>query len=155
MNTEKKIKEIMTVNLISVREWTGLKKILDLFYASTIHHILVTDKEGKLTGIISKEDLLRFYSTVFFNTAGKKYSEKSFDHTFAKDIMTPNPITIDPDDHIGLAADIFYANQFRALPVVELDDLLGIVTPYDLLKYAYSDVQVGNAEKEELREMRD
>ena len=155
MNTEKKIKEIMTVNLISIKEWTGLEKILELFHASTIHHLLVTDKDGKLVGIISKDDLLRFYSTMLFDTTGKIYSKKSFDHTFAKDIMTANPITIDPDDHIGLAADIFYANQFRALPVVEIDELVGIITPYDLLKYAYSDVQAINSDKEELREMRE
>jgi len=155
MNTEKKIKEIMTVNLISVREWTAIDKISELFYASTIHHLLVTDKEGKLTGIISKEDLLQFYLAMSFGTTGKRYSEKTMDNTFAKDIMTSNPITIDPDDPIGLAADIFYANEFRALPVVEVDELMGIVTPYDLLKNAYSEVQVNNSEKVELREMRE
>jgi len=101
MNTELKIKEIMTVNLVSIKEWTSLPKVLELFNASTIHHLLVTNKEGKLVGIVSKEDLLKFY-----------YS-----------------------------TDIFYANQFRALPVVEIDELLGIITPYDLLKYAYSEVQ--------------
>ena len=141
MNTELKIKEIMTVNLVSIKEWTSLPKVLELFNASTIHHLLVTNKEGKLVGIVSKEDLLKFYYSTLFNTTGQVYSQKSFEHTFAKDIMTSNPITVDPDDHIGLAADIFYANQFRALPVVEIDELLGIITPYDLLKYAYSEVQ--------------
>jgi len=151
MNTEVKIKDVMTKALVTVYESSSLERIIELFKASTIHHLLVTDKCGQLTGIVSKEDLLKMYFDVSMNTGGKTYSDKWYSSMIAKDIMTPNPMTVDPDDHIGLAADIFYANQFRALPVVEIDELQGIITPYDLLKHAYSEVQGGDENREELR----
>lgn len=57
--------------------------------------------------------------------------------------MTPYPIQLDPDDSIGLAIDIFLANKFHALPIVEDGALLGIVTTHDLLEYAFvkADIQ--------------
>ena len=47
---------------------------------------------------------------------------------------------LEPDDTIGLAADIFLANKFHALPVVEDERLVGIVTTHDLLKYSFTAV---------------
>ena len=56
--------------------------------------------------------------------------------------MTKNPISVRSDDTLGLAADIFEANSFRALPVVDENELVGIVTPYDLMRYAFKDVSI-------------
>jgi acetoin utilization protein AcuB len=53
--------------------------------------------------------------------------------------MTPEPIVVDPDDSIGLAADIFLVNTLHALPVVEDNRLVGIITTHDLLKYAFAE----------------
>jgi predicted transcriptional regulator len=44
---------------------------------------------------------------------------------------------LDPDDTVGLAADIFLVNRFHALPVVDGVDLVGIVTSHDLIALAY------------------
>ena len=57
-------------------------------------------------------------------------------------MMTKEPMTIEPEDTLGLAADIFKANKFRALPVLEGKELVGIVTPYDLMQYAFNDVTI-------------
>ena len=55
----------------------------------------------------------------------------------AREIMTTNPMVLDPDDSIGLAADIFLANKFHALPIVEQTELLGIITVHDLLAHCF------------------
>ncbi len=46
-------------------------------------------------------------------------------------------MVLEPEDTVGLAADIFLANKFHALPIVEDDVLTGILTIHDLLAYSY------------------
>jgi acetoin utilization protein AcuB len=52
--------------------------------------------------------------------------------------MTKYPLQLSPDDTVGLAADIFLANKFHALPIVDDGQLVGIVTAHDLLSYSFS-----------------
>ena len=49
-----------------------------------------------------------------------------------------NTLSINADDSIGLAADIFLANRFHALPIVEENRLVGMVTTHDLLLYSFN-----------------
>lgn len=42
---------------------------------------------------------------------------------------------LEPDDRIEVAIDVFLTNYFHCLPVVQKDELLGLVTPYDILRY--------------------
>ena len=98
---------------------------------------LVIDDQNKLVGIISKEDFYKFTHTLTLQTTGKTWSNIKYETICAKDIMTQSPFVLDPDDTLGLAADLFLSNQFHALPVVEINDLVGILTSFDLLKYAF------------------
>ncbi len=50
-----------------------------------------------------------------------------------KELMTPNPITIDPDAPLGTAMAVMRDNEVRHLPVVdEAGRLFGIITDRDL-----------------------
>jgi len=48
------------------------------------------------------------------------------------DVMTPDPITVAPDDSLRLARDRMAEGSFRRLPVVKSGRLIGIVTDRDL-----------------------
>jgi len=52
----------------------------------------------------------------------------------AKDIMTRNPITVNPDTLVLDAQEIMKRKKIRRLPVVEKGKLIGIVTKHDLLE---------------------
>ena len=55
-----------------------------------------------------------------------------------KEVMSKQVATLGPEDTLELAAGFFRENMFHALPVVDEDNMLiGIVTTYDLLNYAY------------------
>lgn len=132
MNTEKSIRHIMTTNIVAVKPDDSIMKVEELFQHVPIHHVLVTENK-KLVGIVSKLDLLKLYRK-------ELKAEKVLDRSkiFVQNIMTVNPVTIDCDDTIGLAADIFLANTFHSLPVVDGNELVGIITNHDLIKYAFS-----------------
>jgi acetoin utilization protein AcuB len=48
--------------------------------------------------------------------------------------MTPNPVTVSPDDTIEKAIAIFKDMKFHALPVVKDQEIVGILSVKDLVR---------------------
>ena len=135
MDPNRPISDIMTTELVSVRPDEPADMVKKIFDDNDFHHIPVTDINGQLEGIISKEDFLRVSYFLSLETTAPALA--SYQRLRPKDFMTTYPLTINPDDSIGLAADIFLANKFHALPVVEDGSLVGMVTTHDLLAYSF------------------
>lgn len=142
VNTERKIQDVMTKKLITVSPDDDFLEMKELFLQNDFHHLLVVGDRNELVGIISKEDLWRTAYHVSLVEKGKNLSKGWYENYQVKHMMTKNPMTIDPEDTLGLAADIFNANKFRALPVVDNDKLVGIITPYDLMKFAFQNISI-------------
>ena len=56
-----KIKDIMTKNVVSVTEDQSVEKIVNLMLDKKINRIPVTDKKGKLVGIVTRSDILKSF----------------------------------------------------------------------------------------------
>ena len=127
------VRELMSREVVIVAPKDPIDRIEQQFLAYNIHHIPVVDEEGRLKGIISKGDLDRIKLAVdlYFTSNDEKVK--------AENIMTSEVACVGPDVTIGEAADIFMANIFHALPVLEDGRLVGILTTHDLLKYCFSD----------------
>ncbi len=128
------VEKIMTTDVIALHTEDTLKIVDNTFDKHGFHHIPITDIHRKVVGMISKEDIMRLISV------RREFTDKEFGKIKTKDFMCTNVVTIRPDDSIGLAADMFMANKFHALPVVDEGKLVGMVTTHDLIKYAYKDV---------------
>lgn len=129
------VSEIMTKELITIFEDESVKNVQDLFNKHKIHHLPVIDRKGQLTGIVSKQDLMRVAMNMHKGNSNGEMVD--FQSIVVEEMMTPDPIYIEPEDTLGLAADIFLANEFHSLPVVEDDQLVGIITTHDLLRFAF------------------
>lgn len=145
MRLETPIREIMTTALTTVSPDTPVKNIQQIFAKNNFHHLPVVEAGSRLVGIISREDFRVFYEHLSARSSGPTWSQMQTQHRLAKDIMTASPLCLDPDDTIGLAADIFLANKFHALPVVEDGLLMGLLTTHDILAYS---VNAGNLSAE-------
>lgn len=55
-------------------------------------------------------------------------------HFKAVDIMSSNPITISPDEDVGVAVLLMIRNRISGLPVVKNSKLVGIITKADVVK---------------------
>ena len=89
-----------------------------------IRHVPVEDQEGRLVGLITHRGLLRMML-------------KSASHsklTTVREIMLPDPITVSPSTSSLEAIEIMRRNRVGCLPVVDNDQLVGIVTSYDFLE---------------------
>lgn len=51
------------------------------------------------------------------------------------DVMTKDPVTVTPFETIGQADELMYENKFRQLPVVEGEELVGIITDRDIRSF--------------------
>jgi len=138
MKANKPIRSIMTTELVTVSPETTAREVKDLFDKNSFHHLPVVAPGNKLQGIISRKDVAKVAYVLSLRTSGKTYSEKEYKRLTASDLMTQYPLSLDPDDTIGLAADIFLANKFHALPIIDDDELIGLVTTHDLLKYSFN-----------------
>ena len=61
--------------------------------------------------------------------------------------MTPDPITIGPDDTIAEAARLMIEHKVGGLPVVENGRLLGIITETDLCRLLMMQPEQTNAQR--------
>lgn len=130
------LSEVMTKFPLSVNTEDPLTKVQELFDQNSIHHIPVMSEDHQIAGIISKSDLdqLTWGVSLFKNHNRDEYNEALMHTRRAKDIMTANVYTLDVDDSIDDAYSVFRAEHFRAIPVLENGELVGIVTPIDLVK---------------------
>lgn len=132
MNTETILKKINTSKIIFVSPNDSISKVEEIFDLMPIHHVLVLDGE-MLVGVISKSDLLKMYKDHITNGILPNRSEIR-----AKQIMTSDLITLDVDDTIGLAADIFLSNKVHSIPLFDGNKLAGIITNHDIIKYCFT-----------------
>lgn len=135
MQADHTIREIMTTRIITVSADTPADIIKDIFRKNNFHHLPVVEKGDMLVGIISVEDFLR---VSYLKSQDESAAEKNLEALTAKDFMTSYPLTLEPEDTVGLAADIFLANRFHALPILEEGRLVGIITAHDLLAYIFN-----------------
>ena len=85
------------------------------------------DHKQVLIGFISECDCLEFLSNEVF------YGLPAPLHT-ARTIMRRHPVCVSPDTELFTLASIFSNHGYRHLPVIEYDELVGIVSRRDVLK---------------------
>jgi CBS domain-containing protein len=78
---------------------------------------------SRLVGIFTERDVLRLAA------GGGEFREQR-----VGDVMTPNPIVASPDLRIVDAAEIMGERRVRHLPVVEGENLLGMIGIRDVLR---------------------
>lgn len=105
-----------------------------------IHHLPVVDIYGKVIGMISQSDILKisYGISLFRNQDPNRFNQTLFASVLVRDVMTQEVTTLQVEDTVADALAIFEENRFHAIPIVEGDRLVGIVTPIDLLRISFS-----------------
>lgn len=121
-----KIKQILSgksINTIySTTSSATVFDALQLMAQKNIGAVLVID-DGQLAGIFSERDYAR--KVILQGRASKD--------TLVADVMTSKLITIAPDDKIEAAMLIMSDKHIRHLPVVEKEELIGIISINDVV----------------------
>lgn len=122
----------MTTDLVTVHLGHSLSEANNILKERKIRHLPVVDGD-KLVGILSYTDILRIS---FGNTFDQEEADQGiFEMLSINQVMKHAPITVSPDDTIRDAAQILADNEFHALPVVEDDKPIGIITTTDIIRH--------------------
>ena len=133
MKKREPISHIMTKTVVTANEKDDLKIVVEKLKKNTIRHIPIV-KGKEVVGIISRTDVNRLtFGALFEGQEGA--DEAILDMLTTSQIMTSKPRTVPSDMSIKDLAAIFAKEDFHALPVVDQDELKGIVTTTDVIKY--------------------
>lgn len=115
------VKELMTTNVASISSDDTVEHAAQLMREHNIGSIPVCNNE-KIVGIITDRDI------VLRSAAdGENVRVQS-----VREIMSSNPVVGKPDMDIRDAARIMSERQIRRLPIVEKDNLIGVVSLGDI-----------------------
>jgi CBS domain-containing protein len=110
--------------VFSVAPDTSVGEISQQLSTRRIGSVLVVDGEGTVAGIVSERDLVRALAR-----HGAVAMERE-----ARQVMTREVVTCDPDDSIDQVMEAMTRGRFRHLPVVRHGELLGLVSIGDVVK---------------------
>ena len=127
------VNDMMTVVPDSINSTTLLRDIIGMMKAEGYRHLPVVD-DGKLVGIITDRDIrLVMNSPMVLHE--RRQDEELIDTVTAEACMTANPVTVTSDTPAYRAAEMLSIYKFGALPVVDDEKLVGIITVTDFLDY--------------------
>jgi CBS domain-containing protein len=107
--------------------------------------LMVTDENDQLVGMLSMYDILLFIQPKHAHIWGEiedidpseLYDERleRVKSIMVADIMTTEVVTITPDTHLMVIADIMIKKHIRRLPVVDGQEVVGIVFVSDVFHH--------------------
>jgi CBS domain-containing protein len=125
LNSYRTVGQFMTTDLFTLRPDDLVDLAASMMDWRHIRHIPVEDNEGQLIGLVSHRDLLKGLL--------QRAKDKNSGPVVVKDIMKPNPITTSSQTSTLDAIELMKSRRVGCLPVVDENQLVGIITAYDFL----------------------
>lgn len=120
---------LMTSHPHCVPREMSLKDVVKVLLKHQISNVpVVEEADGKrrLLGFLSERDCLDYLANeMFFGTPMQPQTAES--------MMRRHPVCVSPEADLFSLASIFIAHDYRHLPVVDGDELVGIVSRRDVL----------------------
>jgi len=117
-----KISELMIPDPITITEEASIQDAIRLMKTNSIRHLPVVGKGKALKGFVTLADLKQ-------GLIPSMVGDLSL-----SDLMIKDPVIVDPDDDIEIAAQRIYKNKIGGMPVVKRGKLVGIITESDILR---------------------
>jgi acetoin utilization protein AcuB len=126
------VKNRMTTEVITLNPDQTLLKAMTLIQQKRIRHLPVV-QEGKVVGIITERDVRKAGAS---DSTSLSIFELNYlmDQIKVSSFMIKKVITVSPDEPIEAAAKLIYDHKIGALPVVEENRLVGLITKSDILE---------------------
>ena len=126
------VKEIMTKELVVVSPTDRLVHARRQMMEAHVGRVPVVDEED-LKGMVTSKDLMRAFID-FRKKVPEKYQKSQIKEVLVEDIMSSNPTVTTKDATISEVAKVMMDTGYNGLPVVEDDNVVGIITQTDILR---------------------
>lgn len=143
-----RVRDLMTPEVVCVTEDAPVSRIARLMQDKAISGIPVVDDEQRVVGMVTDLDLIvrntRLEPPAFFQVLDGRipletpgHYKKRLQHmlgTKARDVMTPDVVTISPDVEVETLAALMVKRKVNPVPVVEDGRLVGVVSRADVIR---------------------
>jgi CBS domain-containing protein len=133
MKKKAPVSEIMTKNIHKLKLSDELSTAETLFKKNHIRHLPVVDA-GHIVGMLSYTDLLRISFADAVDEDGEGIETTVYDMFTIEQVMTKKVVSVTSNTTLKEVGEIFLTHDFHALPVVDNDNLVGIVTTTDMIR---------------------
>lgn len=117
-----RIKSLMIPEPITITEKASIEEAIEVMKINSIRHLPVVTGKKVLKGFVTLADLK--LGLIPSMLGGVSLS----------DLMIKDPITVNPDEDIEIAAQLIYKHKIGGIPVVKKGTLVGIITETDILR---------------------
>ncbi|MFT4780412.1 MAG: CBS domain-containing membrane protein [Psychroserpens sp.] len=128
------ISAIMTTDVITLNLTDNLETAESLFKKNKIRHIPVVSGDH-IIGILSYTDLLRISFADSVNEEEQDVDTVVYNMSTIEQVMAKNLVSVTSNSTIKEVAEILSKKEFHALPIVDDNKLVGIVTTTDLINF--------------------
>jgi CBS domain-containing protein len=124
------IRRVMSNKLITLASDRDLKDAVEIMIKNEISSVPITDEEG-IAGIITKTDLMKFFS------------EKLVNKWKVSDLMSSDVITVNENHTINHVISIMEENRISRIIVIRDNEPIGIITPENITFADFNDPETG------------
>lgn len=124
------ISSIMTKNVVCVSPEQKIIDVKHIYEKKKFHHHIPVTEHGKLIGMVSLIDFMYKIKGAGLNDNNAIYNELT-----VKDIMTSKPYAVSPETSISEVAEEFAKGRYHAIPIVENQAVVGIVSTADMIRF--------------------
>lgn len=128
------VSKIMTKNVVKLNTTDDLATAEKLFKKHRIRHIPVVSGDRAI-GMLSYTDLMRISFADAIDEDEQEVDSMVYNMFTIEQVMAKNIISVSSDTTIKDTAKFLAEREFHALPVIDDDKLVGIVTTTDLILY--------------------
>ncbi len=128
------ISQIMTKNLVTLTTKDDMVKAEELFKKNNIRHIPVVSGSA-IIGMLSYTDLMRISFADAIDEEEHDVDTMVYNMFSIEQVMVKDVVSVSPTTTIKEVAQFLAEKEFHALPVVDEEQLVGIVTTTDLINY--------------------
>ena len=134
MKNRTPVSKIMSANVMTVNTTNKLEDAHQIMINNNVHHVPVVSGKNVI-GILSKSDIDRISFLVGIEKEKEKAITMVFDMLTIEQVMTRDVKSVQKNSTIKESVETFADAKFHALPVVDGEELVGIVTSTDVFKY--------------------
>jgi CBS domain-containing protein len=144
------VRDIMDAGPVTVRPTDDVETVVRILRSHELPGVPVVNEGGRCVGIVTEADLvladeqgdlhiphyIELFGGVVFLEPLRRFEgrlKKALASTVA-DLMSEDPVTIEPDASVAEAGRLIVRRGHNRLPVVEHGRLVGVVTRVDVLE---------------------
>jgi CBS domain-containing protein len=126
-----RVRDIMQEKVVTIGEADSLSTAEDIMRLGGVRHMPVVHG-GKLVGVVSERDLLRISLSAL--NASSSVERRAFLQSLEIGrAMSSPPVVVDASAGIERAAELLAEHKIGCLPVMDGEDLVGLLTATDVL----------------------